>query len=184
MLVREFGKMAGIIVGDEIGDGSPHIPKESLGLFRANDEAAGENWQVAEQIVASPFLKLLAKAWCPVLETYLPTLDECTGEAAFCCGSDSSHHLAEEGGEMRVDGFTAKFVAFQSFTAAGCRMIQSTDGFVGKAEDCPLTGWHIPGEKTVPSNVRTEVEDTLGGNQVERRDLWEHRGLRIGGRQR
>src|SRR6266446_5496723 len=68
MLMREFREVAGIIIGDEIGDGPPHIPKKSFGLFRAGHEPAGENWQVREQIVASPFLKLLAKARCPVLE--------------------------------------------------------------------------------------------------------------------
>src|SRR6266699_3226897 len=30
MLMREFGKAPGIIVGDEIGDGSPDIPKKSF----------------------------------------------------------------------------------------------------------------------------------------------------------
>src|SRR5438034_3249065 len=52
MLMRELGEVAGIIIVDKIGDGPPHIPKKSFGLFRAGDEPAGQNWQIREQIVA------------------------------------------------------------------------------------------------------------------------------------
>ena len=84
---------------------------------------------------------------------------------------------------MSLDGRTAKFVAFQSFTFARRRMIQSAYRFVSQAENRPLAGWHIPGQKTFAIDFRSEVDDTLGGNDIEGWDLWKHRGLGISCRQ-
>src|SRR6266581_1117061 len=58
ILMRELAEVPGIIVGDEVGNGPPHIPKKSFGLLWAGDEPARKNWQVTEKIVASPFLEL------------------------------------------------------------------------------------------------------------------------------
>src|SRR5579883_935108 len=128
MLMRQFGQAAGVIVRDQVGNGPANIPQETLRKILSIDPSAGEGRQIRYRAVPPTRLELFNEVRGAVLEANFPTVNVRRFKRAITtCARDQP---GQESLEVRVYGFPAQFIAFESHSTRAGGVVLGAHGGV------------------------------------------------------
>ena len=154
----EFSQGSVVALRDQIRDGSPKVPKESLALFRRFDHAASEGGKPGIQIISPTLLEFLPHERGPVLVAVLPAV----AEDVLQRGAGKLRGILDHGTghavlEVACHGCAAELVDFQTAPRPGGGELGARRS-VADAGHCPLA------RRRGPLGLAREVDDFIGPN--------------------
>src|SRR5262249_20081246 len=140
----ELGKVAIVVVGEQVCDRPAEVPQESLAHLPAVDNVARDDGQERQGIVAAPPPELLAELRCPVLRADLVAVDEgvverAPGQRAY--GAQDRRHLA---GPVGVERLAAELVALQAASFGRRGVVLLARRRIADAQNGPYAFGRVP----------------------------------------
>ncbi len=166
-----------IFLREQVGDGPPHVPQETLGDFGIVHDAPSERDEIRQRIVAAPLLEFLAELRCPVLAADLVAVNQHIVEGLVLADKrteviENFLHIA---GPVRVERGAAQLVALQTQPTFRRRMIILAATRVADAQNRPAPRRRIPIKLAVRLKSAGEVNDFIA---LHRQSVWRAVGRR------
>ena len=110
----EIAQTTHVLGGNAIRDQSPQIPQEAVRLIGAANDAAGQDRQPRQRVVAVPITKDRSQLIGPVLGAHFVAVGDHVLPGAAIAGRHPPQELADEGIEMQRRCLPVHLVHFQT----------------------------------------------------------------------